>query len=78
MEPAAGEEEDLDSWYREKHLPQATTQAGFKRSTRYKLLFQMRNEGAPQGVDAPSCLALHEREAGHLGVEVQPFDPVTE
>lgn len=79
VEPAVGEDEDLDKWYREEHLQQATTQPGWKRTTRYKLLFQVKNDPGPQRYeDAPNWLALHEWEKGFLGEEVLPFEPMSE
>jgi hypothetical protein len=72
MEPAdeAGHK-DLDAWYKEEHLDQATTQPGWRRSNRYKLL-----DGGSPG--APTWLALHEWDAGYLGEKVPPFDPITD
>lgn len=79
IEPMDGGDEDLDNWYRKEHLQQATTQPGWKRTTRYNLLFQVRNVEGPQTAeDAPSWLALHEWEQGYLKEEVQPFQPRTE
>lgn len=79
VEPAEGGDDDLDRWYREEHLNQATTQPGWKRTTRYKLIFQVRNDPGPQNSeDAPKWLALHEWDKGYLGPEVQPFQPMSE
>jgi hypothetical protein len=81
MQPAPGEHEEMDKWYLEEHLPQATTQPGWKRTVKYKLIFQVRNdpiEGPQNSEAAPENLVLYEWEKGFLGKEVMPFDPVTE
>lgn len=78
MEAKPGEEADLDAWYREEHLDQATTQPGFKRSKRYTLFFHQKHESEPEAEDPPSGLALHEWDEGFLGEEVDAFQPVTE
>jgi len=79
LEPAAGGDEDLDRWYREEHLEQATTQPGWKRTLRYKLIFQVRNATGPQNSeDAPKWLALHQWEDGYLPAETKAFEPMTE
>jgi hypothetical protein len=79
VEPALGGDEDLDRWYREEHLYQATKQTGWKRTTRYKLIFQVRNATGPQNSEhAPPWLALHQWEEGSLTTENKGFEPRTE
>ena len=50
MEPAQGEEQDLDDWYRKQHLDMLSMCKGYRRTTRYKRLDDQK----------PSFLALHE------------------
>ena len=78
MEPAEDGHADLDAWYREEHLDQATTQPGWRRSTRYTLVPGVKNSQGQTADDAPTYLALHEWDAEHLGEKVAPFVPVTE
>ena len=77
MEPAEGGDVDLDAWYREEHLEQMAREPSWKKSTRYRLIQQLKN-----GVDyhdAPSWLALYEFGEGNaLGSDVNPLDPMTE
>ncbi|KAF2184359.1 hypothetical protein K469DRAFT_580245, partial [Zopfia rhizophila CBS 207.26] len=77
MEPAAGGEADLNAWYREEHNQQMSEQPGWKRTTRFKLLFQHKTDGKPN--DAPSMFAIHEFGDGHkIGKDVVPLKPMTE
>lgn len=78
MQPAPGGEKDLDSWYREEHNEQMSREQGYKRTTRYRPLFQTRNSGKdkPGGLD---FVAFHQfREGNKVGAEVEPLDPMTE
>lgn len=50
MEPAEGEDEDFDEWYRKQHLDILSMCRGYRRTTRYKRI---------DGVK-PRYLALHE------------------
>lgn len=77
MQPASGDEADLDAWYREEHNQQMSKQPGWKRTTRFNLLFQMRNDGnPPRGLD---FLAIHEFGDGHkIGKDVEPLEPMTD
>jgi len=111
VEPAEGQDDDLDRWYREEHLLQATTQKGFRRSTRYNLVAEEGNgkvkrkdedgeEVVPKWLALRRCnlccCFLHnsfhilevllwniswrnkdEWEAGFLGKEVLPFEPMS-
>ena len=50
MEPAKGQDQDFDDWYRKQHLDMLSMCRGFLRSTRYKKL----------NGEKPRYLALHE------------------
>lgn len=77
MQPAPGGEADLDAWYREEHNEQMSKEPGWKRTIRYRLLSQSRNdEKKPDGLD---FLAIHEfGEGNQLGKEVKPLEPITD
>ncbi|PVH94636.1 hypothetical protein DM02DRAFT_602184 [Periconia macrospinosa] len=77
MQPGPGGEADLDRWYREEHNEQMSKEPAWKRTIRYRLLFQTRNDGKePQGYD---FLASHEfGEGNQLGKDVQPLQPMTD
>ena len=78
MEPKPENEADLDAWYREEHNQQMSEQPGWKRTVRFKLLYQHRDP-TDIGSEAPSFLAIHEFGGGHkLGKDVEPLDPMTE
>ena len=81
MEPAPGGEEDYDAYMRQEHLGQFRSEPGWRRSTRYRCVFQIKGAskaGWGEG-DAASWLALYEFDEGHkLGTEVQPLDPMTD
>lgn len=77
MEPQPGGEADLEAWYRDEHNQQMSEQPGWKRTTRFNLLFQHKRNG--QEGTAPSFLAIHEFGDGHkLGKDVEPLDPMTD
>lgn len=76
MQPSPGGEVDLDEWYRSEHNEQMSLEPGWKRTTRYSLLFQHGNtrREAPQ----LSFLAIHEfNEPNRLGTEVKPLEPMS-
>lgn len=76
MEPGPTPEmaADLDAWYREEHLEQMSKEPGWRRSTRYKLVFNIGSTDKP-----PSSLALYEfDDTAKLGTRVQPLNPMTE
>ncbi|CAI6338231.1 unnamed protein product [Periconia digitata] len=77
MQPSPGGEVDLDKWYREEHNEQMSKEPGWKRTIRYRLLFQTRNDGKEaEGLD---FLAIHEfDEKNKLGQNVQPLEPITD
>ncbi|KAH7125357.1 hypothetical protein B0J11DRAFT_528234 [Dendryphion nanum] len=77
MEPQPGGEADLDAWYRDEHNQQMSEQPGWKRTTRFKLLYQHRSDGREP--EYLSFVAIHEfGEGHHLGKNVEPLDPMTE
>lgn len=57
IDPAEGQDDDIESWYRKEHLSMLAATPMFIRSTRYRL-----GPGLVQGSnqDAPRLLALHE------------------
>lgn len=76
MQPSPGGEVDLDEWYRSEHNEQMSHEPGWKRTTRYNLLFQHGNtrREAPQ----LSFLAIHEfNEPNRLGINVEPLQPMS-
>jgi len=73
VEPASGGEEDYDAYMRDEHLAQMALEPGWRRSKRYKLVFQV------NAADAASWLALYEfDEKNKLGIEVKPLEPMTD
>jgi len=62
---------------RDEHNQQMSEQPGWKGTTRYKLVYQTRNDGnEPSGSD---FLALHYFGAGHkLGKNVEALQPVSD
>ncbi|KAK3654526.1 hypothetical protein LTR56_003171 [Elasticomyces elasticus] len=57
LEPADGQERDVDAWYRREHLAMIAASPVHIRSTRYKLRSGLVDGSADGG---PSMLALHE------------------
>ncbi|KAF2642263.1 hypothetical protein P280DRAFT_262017 [Massarina eburnea CBS 473.64] len=77
LQPAPGGEADLDAWYREEHNEQMSKEPGYKRTTRFRQLLHMRNDGkTPSGLD---FVAIHEfGEGNKLGKVAGPLDPITD
>jgi hypothetical protein len=66
IEPAPGDEEALDAWYRSEQLDLMAENPIFVRCTRYRLLGPTGDEttdGASEEGEAPRFLALHEYES---------------
>jgi hypothetical protein len=66
IEPAPGDEEALDAWYRSEQLDLMAENPIFVRCTRYRLLGPTADEttdGASEEGEAPRFLALHEYES---------------
>lgn len=61
IEPAEGDEETLDDWYRGEHLEMLAQNPIFVRCTRYRLLGP--GSGNRPDEEAPRFLALHEYES---------------
>ncbi|KAF1849863.1 uncharacterized protein K460DRAFT_274033 [Cucurbitaria berberidis CBS 394.84] len=77
MQPAPGGEADLDSWYRDEHNQQMSEQLGWKRTTRFNLLFQHSN--ASKKSEELAFLAIHEfGEGNKLGKDVEPLQPISD
>ncbi len=77
MEPSLDGETELDSWYREEHNQRMSQEPGWKRTTRFRLLFQ-HSIGAKESENL-SFLAFHEfSEENKLGEDVKPLEPVTD
>ncbi|KAF2662553.1 hypothetical protein K491DRAFT_686435 [Lophiostoma macrostomum CBS 122681] len=64
MQPAPGMSEELDRWYREEHLGQVAAMPGWRRSTRYELIFKVQSKDDPSHEEAPRYLAIHEFDEG--------------
>lgn len=64
IQPEPGRGEDIDRWYREEHLEQASQMPGWRKSTRYELIFKVQSVENPQREDAPKYLAIHEFDEG--------------
>lgn len=77
MQPTSGGEADLDAWYREEHNDQMSKEPGWKRTSRFSLLYQDRNDGKEPG--GLGFLAIHEfGEGNKIGKDVEPLDPMTD
>jgi len=77
MQPAPGGEADLDAWYREEHNEQMSKEPGYKRTTRWSLLLQVRHDEKPPG--GLDFFAMHEfGEGNKIGKDVLPLDPITD
>lgn len=80
IDPAEGQDEDIDAWYRKEHLDALAENPIFMRATRYKLI--------PDGLGvystntASKWLALHEYESAEsllrLAIEKGSLAPETE
>ncbi|KAF2246558.1 hypothetical protein BU26DRAFT_566921 [Trematosphaeria pertusa] len=64
IQPQSGTEGEFDRWYREEHLEQVACMPGWRKSTRYELVFKVRSRDEADGEAAPGFLALHEFEEG--------------
>lgn len=64
IQPGEGMKEEFDRWYREEHLAQVSKMAGWRKSSRYELIFKVQSKGDPEWKEAPKYLAIHEFEAG--------------
>ena len=77
MQPLPGSESELDNWYREEHNQRMSQEPGWKRTTRYRLLFQHSN-GFKESEEL-SFLAIHEfNEENNLGKDLKPLEPVSD
>jgi hypothetical protein len=77
FQPSPGKEDELDAWHREEHNEQMAKEPGWKRTTRFKLLFQTRNDGVK--ADGLDFLTVYEfGEGNKLGKDVQPVEPITD
>lgn len=64
IQPAQGTEEEFDQWYRDEHLEQVSQMPGWRKSTRYELIFKVQSKDDEIKEEAPKYLALHEFEEG--------------
>jgi hypothetical protein len=64
IQPALGMDEEFDRWYREEHLGQVARMPGWRRSTRYELIFKVQSKDDPRREEAPRYLAIHEFDEG--------------
>ncbi|KXJ86580.1 hypothetical protein Micbo1qcDRAFT_236879 [Microdochium bolleyi] len=72
--------DDMDRWYREEHNEQMSLEPGWVRSSRYKLVFQIKSVGGGSSRrDAPEWMTLHEfGEGNKLGTKVTALEPISE
>lgn len=79
--PSADSSDELDRWYREEHNEQMSYEPGWIRSSRYKLVVQIKSPspvGDPRP-DAPEWMTIHEFGVGNkLGSKVEPLDPISD
>ncbi|OCK85542.1 hypothetical protein K432DRAFT_286605 [Lepidopterella palustris CBS 459.81] len=79
IQPAAGMEQEFGRWYNEEHLEQVSETPGWRRSTRFELVFKTEDKDDLNREITPKYLAIHEFEDGSLpGERVQPLTPVTD
>ncbi|KAF2112091.1 hypothetical protein BDV96DRAFT_649452 [Lophiotrema nucula] len=64
MQPGPGMEEEFNRWYTEEHLEQVSHMSGWRRSTRFELVFKVQSRDDPSQEPAPKYLAIHEFEEG--------------
>jgi hypothetical protein len=64
IQPANGTEEEFDQWYREEHLEQVSRMPGWRKSTRFELIFKVQSKDDETKEEAPKYLAIHEFEDG--------------
>ncbi|KAF2731585.1 hypothetical protein EJ04DRAFT_442739 [Polyplosphaeria fusca] len=64
IQPAPGTEENFNRWYDEEHLEQVSQMSGWRKSTRYELIFKVQSRDDPRPEEAPKYLAIHEFEEG--------------
>lgn len=77
MQPPPGGELELDLWYRDEHNEQMSQEPGWKRTTRFKLLFQHGNQIKES--EELSFLAIHEfNEGNKLGKDVKALEPMSD
>ena len=76
MQPPPGGEPELDAWYRDEHNEQMSQQPGWRRTSRYRLLYHYNSGEESQEL---SFLAVHEFGPGHnLGKEVKAIEPISD
>ncbi|KAF1989539.1 hypothetical protein K402DRAFT_460895 [Aulographum hederae CBS 113979] len=79
MQPTPAGGPDLDAWYRDEHNEQMSRERGYVRTRRYRLVHQIKPQGATECSDAPEWLGLHEfEEENPWGDTVVPLDPMSE
>ena len=64
IQPAKGMEEEIDRWYREEHLAQVSQIVGWRKSSRYELIFKVQSKDDLEWKEAPKYLAIHEFDEG--------------
>ncbi|KAH7138556.1 hypothetical protein B0J11DRAFT_424236 [Dendryphion nanum] len=77
IQPAIGMEEDFDRWYRGEHLEQVSRMVGWRKSSRYELIFKVQSKTDPSWEEAPKYLAIHEFDEG-TEVQRMPQEEWTE
>lgn len=67
LQPAAGQDEDFDKWYRQEHLKVLSEAPEYRRSRRYKVAnATMLDQFVRKAPEVPQYLALHEFDGEDL------------
>jgi hypothetical protein len=64
IQVVAGTEERFNRWYSEEHLEEVSRMPGWRKSTRFELIFKVQSKDDPNPEVAPKYLAIHEFEKG--------------
>ncbi|KAF2788681.1 hypothetical protein K505DRAFT_314477 [Melanomma pulvis-pyrius CBS 109.77] len=64
IQPGPGMDCEFDRWYREEHLEQVSHMSGWRKSTRFELIFKVQSNDDLKREEAPKYLAIHEFEEG--------------
>jgi hypothetical protein len=64
IQPGLGMEDEFNRWYREEHLEQVSHMPGWRKSTRFDLIFKVQSHDDSNREEAPKYLAIHEFEEG--------------
>lgn len=79
--PTAASSAELDRWYKEEHNEQMSEAPGWIRSSRYKLVVQVKRADSSKSdrPDASEWMTIHEFGPGNkLTTKVEPLHPITD